>query len=64
MPLCMARGKLNAQLTVWVSAGTAALEEIVMAVKTRKDLMPVETHIDIGHIVPTSRLVVALIHWA
>jgi 2-isopropylmalate synthase len=38
-------------------AGNAALEEIVMAVKTRKDLMPVETHIDISHIVPTSRLV-------
>lgn len=38
-------------------AGNAALEEIVMAVKTRKDLMPVETYIDISHIVPTSRLV-------
>ncbi|QEY12111.1 2-isopropylmalate synthase [Cellvibrio sp. KY-YJ-3] len=38
-------------------AGNAALEEIVMAVKTRKDLMPVETSIDISHIVPTSRLV-------
>ena len=38
-------------------AGNAALEEIVMAVKTRKDLMPVETYIDTSHIVPTSRLV-------
>lgn len=38
-------------------AGNAALEEIVMAVKTRKDLMPVDTQIDISHIVPTSRLV-------
>jgi 2-isopropylmalate synthase len=38
-------------------AGNAALEEIVMAVKTRKDLMPVDTLIDISHIVPTSRLV-------
>lgn len=38
-------------------AGNAALEEIVMAVKTRKDLIPVETSIDISHIVPTSRLV-------
>lgn len=38
-------------------AGNAALEEIVMAVKTRKDLMPVETFIDTSHIVPTSRLV-------
>lgn len=38
-------------------AGNAALEEIVMAVKTRKDMMPVETTIDTTHIVPTSRLV-------
>ena len=38
-------------------AGNAALEEIVMAVKTRKDVMPVETTIDTTHIVPTSRLV-------
>lgn len=38
-------------------AGNAALEEITMAVKTRLDLMPVETKIDATHIVPTSRLV-------
>ncbi|MCK9468619.1 MAG: 2-isopropylmalate synthase [Porticoccaceae bacterium] len=38
-------------------AGNAALEEIVMAVRTRKDRYPVETGIDISHIVPTSRLV-------
>jgi 2-isopropylmalate synthase len=38
-------------------AGNAALEEIVMAVRTRKDLMPVETKIDASHIVSTSRLV-------
>ena len=38
-------------------AGNAALEEIVMAVRTRRDLFPVETHIDATHIVPTSRLV-------
>lgn len=38
-------------------AGNAALEEIVMAVRTRKDRFPVETGIDISHIVPTSRLV-------
>lgn len=38
-------------------AGNAALEEIVMAVKTRKDMMPVETRIDTAHIVPLSRLV-------
>ncbi|WNO08101.1 2-isopropylmalate synthase [Teredinibacter sp. KSP-S5-2] len=38
-------------------AGNAALEEIVMAVRTRKDLFPVETGIVSEHIVPTSRLV-------
>jgi len=38
-------------------AGNAALEEVVMAVKTRKDVMPVETLIDTSHIVATSRLV-------
>jgi len=38
-------------------AGNAALEEIVMAVRTRKDIFPVETHIVAEHIVPTSRLV-------
>jgi 2-isopropylmalate synthase len=38
-------------------AGNASLEEIVMAVRTRSDLFPVETRIDTQHIVPTSRLV-------
>ena len=38
-------------------AGNASLEEIVMAVRTRHDLFPVETNIDISHIVPISRLV-------
>lgn len=38
-------------------AGNASLEEIVMAVRTRKDRYPVETRIDTSHIVPTSRLV-------
>lgn len=38
-------------------AGNAALEEIVMAVKTRADLFPVETRINTVEIVPTSRLV-------
>ncbi len=38
-------------------AGNASLEEIVMAVRTRKDRFPVETRIDPGHIVPASRLV-------
>ncbi len=38
-------------------AGNASLEEIVMAVRTRADVFPVETTIDTTHIVPTSRLV-------
>jgi len=38
-------------------AGNAALEEIVMAVRTRKDIFPVETQIDTTQIVATSRLV-------
>ena len=38
-------------------AGNASLEEIVMAVRTRKDRYPVETGIDTTQIVPTSRLV-------
>ena len=38
-------------------AGNAALEELVMAVRTRKDVYPVETTIVTEHIVPTSRLV-------
>ncbi|MBF8222608.1 2-isopropylmalate synthase [Halomonas sp. 328] len=38
-------------------AGNASLEEIVMAVRTRQDILDVETRIDATHIVPTSRLV-------
>ncbi len=38
-------------------AGNASLEEIVMAVRTRRDLLQAETGIDATHIVPTSRLV-------
>jgi 2-isopropylmalate synthase len=38
-------------------AGNAALEEIVMAVKTRQDVFEVETRIDATQIVPCSRLV-------
>lgn len=38
-------------------AGNAALEEIVMAVKTRRDLFDCETAINTKHIVPASRLV-------
>ncbi|WP_185232399.1 2-isopropylmalate synthase [Teredinibacter franksiae] len=38
-------------------AGNASLEEVVMAVRTRKDIFPVDTGIQAEHIVPTSRLV-------
>ena len=38
-------------------AGNASLEEIVMAVKTRKDIFNLETYINTQQIVPTSRLV-------
>ena len=38
-------------------AGNASLEESVMAVRTRKDIFPVETRIDATQIVPTSKLV-------
>ena len=38
-------------------AGNAALEEIVMALRTRKDLMGIETVIDTTQIVPASRMV-------
>ncbi|MGH1374649.1 MAG: 2-isopropylmalate synthase, partial [Cellvibrionaceae bacterium] len=41
-------------------AGNASLEEVVMAVNTRKDFYPVETNIDTSHIVPTSRLVASV----
>ncbi len=38
-------------------AGNAALEELVMATRTRTDLFNISTGIDATHIVPTSRLV-------
>ena len=38
-------------------AGNASLEEIVMAVRTRADLFPVETRINATEVVPASRLV-------
>ena len=38
-------------------AGNASLEEVVMAVRTRKDLFNLTTSIDTTQIVPTSRLV-------
>jgi 2-isopropylmalate synthase len=41
-------------------AGNAALEEIVMAVRTRQDIFPCETRIDASQIVPASRLVAGI----
>lgn len=38
-------------------AGNASLEEIVMAVRTRKDIFNLETSIDTTQIVPTSKMV-------
>ncbi|TVR64883.1 MAG: 2-isopropylmalate synthase [Candidatus Competibacteraceae bacterium] len=38
-------------------AGNASLEEIVMAVRTRRDIFQLETNIDTTQIVPASRLV-------
>lgn len=38
-------------------AGNASLEEIVMAIQTRKDVFGIETNIDATQIVPTSKLV-------
>ncbi|MBL4622542.1 MAG: 2-isopropylmalate synthase [Immundisolibacteraceae bacterium] len=38
-------------------AGNAALEEVVMAIRTRADIMPVEIGLDTTLIVPASRLV-------
>ncbi|MBK6617675.1 MAG: 2-isopropylmalate synthase [Nitrosomonas sp.] len=38
-------------------AGNAALEEIVMAVRTRQDYFPCDTRIDATHIVPASKLI-------
>jgi 2-isopropylmalate synthase len=38
-------------------AGNASLEELVMAIRTRKDVFPVQTRIDASQIVATSRLV-------
>ncbi len=38
-------------------AGNASLEEIVMAVRTRRDVFSCDTRLDTSHIVPASRLV-------
>ncbi|TXF12084.1 2-isopropylmalate synthase [Pelomicrobium methylotrophicum] len=41
-------------------AGNAALEEIVMTVRTRRDVFPCDTRIDTTQIVPASRLVAGI----
>ncbi len=41
-------------------AGNASLEEIVMAVRTRKDVFPCDTRLDATQIVPASRLVAGI----
>jgi 2-isopropylmalate synthase len=41
-------------------AGNASLEEVVMAVRTRKDFFPCDTRIDTTQIVPTSKLVAGI----
>ncbi|MBZ0274443.1 2-isopropylmalate synthase [bacterium] len=38
-------------------AGNAALEEVAMAIRTRRDLMKVDTNLDVAHIGDTSRKV-------
>ncbi len=38
-------------------AGNTAMEEVVMAIKTRHDLLPYQTHIDTTHIMRASKLV-------
>jgi 2-isopropylmalate synthase len=45
-------------------AGNAALEEIVMAVRTRQDFFPCDTNIDATQIVPASRLVAGITGFA
>lgn len=45
-------------------AGNAALEEVVMSVRTRQDLFPCDTTIDTTQIVPTSRLVAGITGFA
>ncbi len=45
-------------------AGNAALEEIVMAVRTRQDIFPCDTGIDTTQILPASRLVAGITGFA
>ena len=43
-------------------AGNAALEEVVMAIRTRRNVYDAETGVDTRQIVPTSRLLSSIIH--
>jgi 2-isopropylmalate synthase len=45
-------------------AGNASLEEVVMTVRTRRDIFPCETRLDTSQIVPTSRLVAGITGFA
>jgi len=45
-------------------AGNASLEEVVMTVRTRRDVFPCETRLDTTQIVPTSRLVAGITGFA
>ena len=45
-------------------AGNASLEEVVMAVRTRSDLFPVQTRIDATQIVPASKLIAQITGYA
>jgi 2-isopropylmalate synthase len=45
-------------------AGNASLEEVVMTVRTRRDVFPCETQLDTTQIVPTSRLVAGITGFA
>lgn len=51
------RAKLNARSMVCERAGNCALEEVVMAVKTRRDYFNLDLNIDPQHIVAASRMV-------
>jgi 2-isopropylmalate synthase len=56
----LAVGARQAEVTVngiGERAGNTSLEEVVMALRTRNNYMPLHTHIKTEHIYPTSRLV-------
>jgi len=56
-----ARGRWNAPSTaIGERAGNAALEEIVMTIRTRRDHYNITTNIDTTKIYPASRMVSSL----